>query len=107
MRKLFISIFMMLALGVNNSSAQNVIKEGNTFKQVSTRGTHKRDTLVTRFTYEDVKGNTYPIILNKGTGTCYVWKKRDKGGVYKFYMKPQVSSQIADSYGVAYNPKKK
>ena len=94
----------MLSLCV---SAQNVVREGNTFRQVSTRGTYKKDTLVTRFTYEDASGNQYSIILNKGTGTCYVWKKRAKGGVYKYYMKPQVSSQIADSYGIAYNPRKR
>ena len=104
MKKLIFSIFLMLSLC---ASAQNIVREGNTFRQVSTRGTSKKDTLITRFSYEDASGNQYSIILNKGTGTCYVWKKRAKGGVYKYYMKPQVSSQIADDYGVAYNPRKR
>lgn len=102
MKKLLISILLLCSL----STEAQVVREGNTFRQTSTRGSY-RDTLVTRFSYEDASGNQYSIILNKGTGTCYVWKKRAKGGVYKFYMKPEVSSQIADDYGVAYNPKKR
>ena len=34
MKKLFICIIMMMCLCVNNSSAQSVVKSGNTFKSI-------------------------------------------------------------------------
>ena len=50
MKKLFVCIIMMMCLCVNNSSAQNVVKSGNTF---SIKNTTKGDTLVTKFFFED------------------------------------------------------
>lgn len=108
MRKLFISILMMLALGVNNSSAQ-ITRQGMTFKaSPAKRNVHKGDTLVSPYLWEDSKGKTYVIIVNKGSGSCYVWKKSAKTGkMYKMYMKPEVSQQICKELKIEYKPRKK
>ena len=97
---------MMLCLGVNNSNiyAQNVVKNGNTFKSV--KSTTKGDTLVTKFFFEDSKGNKYPIIVMKKSGRCYVWKKSGKTGkLYKQYMKPEVSKAVCKEVGITYKEK--
>ena len=98
---------MMLALGMNNSSAQGFVRQGNTFKSTSTRGA-KGDTLVTKFSYEDRDGKKYPIIINRGTGSCYIWKKSSKSGkIYKSYMKTEISMQVAKECKIEYKPKNK
>ena len=106
MKRLFICIIMMLCLGVNNSNiyAQNVVKNGNTFKSV--KSTAKGDTLLTKFFFEDSKGNKYPIIVMKKSGRCYVWKKSGKTGkLYKQYMKPEVSKAVCKEVGINYKEK--
>ena len=104
MKKLFVCIIMMLTLCVNNSSAQNVVKRGNTFKSV--KSTTKGDTIVTKFFFEDSKGGKYPIIIMKKSGRCYVWKKSGKTGkLYKQYMKPEVSKAVCKETGITYKEK--
>lgn len=94
---------MFCALNVN----AQIVRNGNTFVQTSTRTTSK-DTLVTKFNYEDSKGNVYKIIINKGSGRCYVWKKSSKTGkMYKQYMNEEVSRQVAKECSVKYVEKKK
>lgn len=100
MKKLVLCIIMMLCLGVNNSSSQNVVREGKVFRSQG-RSTHKADTLVTSFKFE-AGGVQYPIIINRSTGSCYIWKKSKKGKMYKQYMKPEVSEQVASSLKIKY-----
>lgn len=107
MKKLIFAAIMLLTLCVNNSSAQDVVREGKTFKQVNKSVSHKADTLVTQYTYIDNMGIEYPIIINKNTGSCYIWKTSKKGNMYKSYMKPEVSAQIAKELNIEYKPKNK
>ena len=107
MKTIIISIIMMLAC-VNNSNiyAQSVTRVGNTFKSSSTRTTHKADTLVTKFAFQDSKGVEYPIIVNKSSGSCFVWKKSNKTGkFYKQYMKPEISQAVCKELNIEYKPK--
>jgi len=104
MKKVFICIIMMLCLGVNNSNSQNVVREGKVFKSKSSKGTHKKDTLVTTYKWE-TDGIQYPIIINKSSGSCYIWKKRKNGTVYPMYMKPEISKQVARDLNITYKPK--
>lgn len=105
MKKLFVCIIMMLCLGVNNSSSQTIVREGNVFKSVGKRkNTHKKDTLITSFKW-DAQGVLYPIIINKNSGSCYIWKKRKDGTVYPMYMKPEVSQRIAKELHILYKPR--
>jgi len=105
MKKLFMCIIMMLCLCMNNSNAQDVVREGKVFKSKgNNKHTHKKDTLVTSFKWE-AGGVQYPIIINRSSGSCYIWKKRKDGTVYPMYMKPEVSQQIARELNIAYKPK--
>ena len=110
MKKFIFATIMLLALGVNNSSiyAQSVVRSGNTFKSSSVRTTHKADTLVTKFVFQDSKGVEYPIIVNKDSGACYVWKKSGKTGkYYRQYMKPEISQAVCKELGIEYKTRKK
>lgn len=104
--KKFILAAMLLLGACYSTNAQSVIREGNTFKSVTSKAT--KDTLVTVFKFEDSKGILYPIIINKANGRCWVWKKSSKSGkMYKAYMKPEVSKQVAKELGIPYIETKK
>lgn len=88
-----------------HSNAQSVVRKGNNFSQVSNT---TRDTLETEYTFTDSKGVVYPIIINKATGRCYVWRvssKTQKG--YRAYLKAEISQTIAKELGVEYKETKK
>ena len=105
MKKIIICISMMLALGVQNINAQSVIKEGNTFK-LTTSSRAKADTLLTAYKFEDSKGTQYPIIINKTSGRCWIWKKSGKTGkMYKQYLNEEISKAVCEELGITYVPK--
>lgn len=107
MKKVFIAAMMLFSLSMV-SQAQSVVRTGNVFKQTSSssRGS-KADTLVTAFKYEDSKGKQYPIIVNKASGRCWVWKISGKTGrPYKFYLSEDVCRSVCREYSVTYVPKK-
>ena len=113
MKKLIIAAAMLLSLGVNNSSAQTeFVRQGNTFKKVSSpkKTTKTKDTLVTNYRFETPKGDSYPIIINKNSGRCYIIRKSaTKGTYYPQYMDSVLSKQICKELGITYKyiPKKK
>jgi hypothetical protein len=93
MKQLIICIFMMLALGVNNSSAQSVKREGNNFTQVpSKRVKAAKDSTLTKFTYTDRKGKVYPVYLSS-TGKAYIRISQKEGAKGRRYM-PEIGKQI-------------
>ena len=109
MKKIILAVAMLLAFGVQNTNAQSVVRNGNTFKSVSSSSSRtSRDTLATKFMWEDSKGNKYPIIVNKKSGSCYVWRKSTKTGkMYKSYLGAEVSQAVCKELGITYVPKKK
>lgn len=110
MKKIIFSIIMILALGVNDSNiyAQRVVREGMTFKQVSKSSSAKADTLLTTFRYEDSKGLQYPIIINKQSGRCWIWRKSNKTGkMYKSYLSEDICKQVCKELGIQYTPSKR
>lgn len=109
MKKFIFAVVMLLAFGIHNTNAQSVVKNGNTFKLVTSGSSRtSKDTLATKFEWEDSKGNKYPIIVNKGSGTCYVWRKSAKTGkMYKSYLGAEVSQAVYKELGITYVPKKK
>jgi len=94
---------MMLAFGLV-SNAQSVTRQGNTFTQVNNR-THRADTLVTQFKYKDAQGKEYPIIINRATGSCYIWRVSRNGKLYKSYMRQEVSEAICQELNIEYKPR--
>jgi len=95
-------LLFLAVITAMDASAQEVSRTGNTFKAVSTRSTVK-DTLVTKFEWEDSKGVKYPIIVNKASGRCYIYKVSGKTGkYYKMYMKPDVAMAVCKETGIEY-----
>lgn len=111
MKKLFICIALMLALGVNNSStyAQSVVKSGKTFVATSTNKSkgEKEAPIKTGFEYQDTKGNKYPIYMTKSSGSCFIIKVSKKSGKeYRQYLGAEISQQVCKELGTTYKGKK-
>ena len=93
MKKLIIAAIMLFSLNVG-VQAQNVVKSGNTFTQVSNKGGKSggKETK-TKYTYTDSKGNVYPVYLSS-TGKAFIKRVSKKTGKeYKQYM-PEIGKQI-------------
>lgn len=68
-----------------------VKEEPGTFKVEQT--TKESDTQ-TKYTWEDKKGNKYPIFISK-KGACYVFRtSRNTGKEYKYYLPKDIQEQI-------------
>lgn len=94
---------MVAAFGQNST----MVVEGNVIKSVKA-SSHKADTLLTSYQYEDSKGNRFPIIINKNSGRCYVWKKSSKTGkLYKMYCNEETSRFVAKQTNIIYVESKK
>ena len=88
--KKFILISFVILLGII-ANAQ-VIKEGNTFKQIK----EKTETVEqkTPYQYEDSKGNKYPIYKSK-RGKYYIIKiSKNTGKEYKYYLPKEIQEEI-------------
>lgn len=109
MKKIILAVAMLLAFGIQNTNAQSVVKNGNIFKLVLSGSSRAaKDTLATKFEWEDSKGNKYPIIVNKDSGACYIWRKSAKTDkMYKSYLGAEVSQVVCKELGITYVPKKK
>lgn len=106
MKKLVVFILTIFTVCVLN--AQTVIREGYTFKQVSVKPSSKADTLLTNYKFEDSKGLLYPIIINRQTGRCWIWRKSSKSGkMYKSYLKEEICLPICKELNINYTPKQK
>lgn len=108
MKKLVL-VAVMTILGMVAAFGQNstMIVEGNVIKSVKA-SSHKADTLVTNYLYEDTKGNRYPIIINKNSGRCYIWRVSGKTGqMYKMPCGEEKSRFVAGKLGIEYKEYKK
>lgn len=104
MKRIVISLALMYAIVVC-ANAQNYTKssDGKTYKTVKkTTGSSERNT---GFTWEDSKGNTYPIYMGK-TGSCYIKKISKKtGNEYRQYLGEEISRDICRQLNVEYTGK--
>lgn len=96
MRKLFVAAVMLLGLCMG-SYAQDVVKHGNTFTQVSKEKQSGKETK-TEYIYKDSKGVEYPVYLS-ASGKAFIKKISKKTGKeYRQYL-PEVGKQInPDAY---------
>lgn len=91
MKKLVLCISMMLVCGFG-TYAQDVVKQGNTFTQVSKEKQSGQETK-TEYVYKDSKGVEYPVWLSS-TGKAFIKKVSKKTGKeYKQYL-PEVGKRI-------------
>ena len=70
-------------------AAGQTTRKGNTFAQAKA----VRDTLVTPYKYE-ANGKTYPIVVNRKTGSCYICKTRKNGKWYRQYLSKEIRETI-------------
>lgn len=85
-----------VSFGCTMVRGQNVVRKGDTFIQVSSKK-HKGDSILTKHTYVDSDGKKYPIYLSSN-GKAFIYRKSKTGKMYKMYL-PQITKQIAESYG--------
>lgn len=79
-------------------------REGNTFIQQTSRN-QASSAIKTKYTWEDTKGNSYPIYITNN-GRCFVNKVSSKTGKeYKYYLDEETSKTIASEMGINYVPK--
>lgn len=88
MRTLLISAALFCAI----CAAGQTVRKGNTFVQQKAA---VRDTLVTSYKYES-NGKTYPIVVNKKTGACYICKVSKNGKWYRQYMGKEIKETICN-----------
>ena len=91
-----IFIGLCVSFCTSTAKAQNVVRKGDTFVQVSSKK-HKGDSILTKHTYVDSDGKKYPIYLSSN-GKAFIYRKSKTGKRYKMYL-PQITKQIAESYG--------
>lgn len=94
MKKIIIAVIMLFSLNVG-VQAQNVVKSGNNFTQVSNNkgGKSSGKETKTKYTYTDSKGNVYPIYLSS-TGKAFIKKVSKKTSKeYRQYL-PEIGKQI-------------
>lgn len=72
-------------------AAGQTVRKGNTFVQQERKTV--RDTLVTSYKYES-NGKTYPIVVNRKTGSCYICKVSKNGKWYRQYMGKEIKETI-------------
>lgn len=89
---------------VQVASAQDVVRKGNTFEQVSKRESTST-AQKTPFTYKDSKGKVYTIFITKN-GRCFVMKVSSKTGKeYKMYLKEEICREICKELKITYKEK--
>ena len=64
-------------------------RKGNTFVQAKA----VRDTLVTSYKYE-TNGKSYPIVVNRKSGSCYICKTSKNGKWYRQYLSKEIRETI-------------
>ena len=103
MKKVLAIIALALTLSITASAQKSVTRQGNTFSLVSTKKAAQEEK--TQYTWQDSKGNTYPIYIS-ASGSCYVKRISKKSGKeYKQYLGKEVSAQICKELGREYKSK--
>lgn len=109
LRRLFAIILFIICVGMiaNAQNNNNSYKcEGTTYSSTGRVAGNTAPT-PTPYTWQDSKGNKYPIYMSN-TGSCFIIKKSKKTGKdYKSYLKPEVSQDICKKMNREYKGKKK
>lgn len=105
-RFIVIMLALMLGIGANAQTPEKTFeKNGTTYSSV--KKSSKSVEVETGFTWEDSKGNVYPIYMNQSSGSCYVKRVSQKSGnEYKYYLGPEISQDICSQLSVKYTPRK-
>ena len=104
MKKIIITIMVALcALTASAQSDKSYQQKGTTFVQVSTKSSRGSSAIKTKYTWQDSKGNIYPIYLSKN-GKAFVKKTSKKTGKeYNQYLDTEISTKLAREYNIKSN----
>lgn len=92
MKKLLFVLCLILLGGIT-VKAQEVIRKGNTFEQVSKKKS-KEAYKLTQYTYIAADGNKYPIYISE-KGKYFIFRKSAKTGKeYRQYL-PNVNKELS------------
>lgn len=98
MKKLAIIALAVLGMAFAAPAQVKYEQQGKTLKQTQSEKAIKKgaEPLATGFTWEDSKGNKYPIwISNGGKGSAYIIKVSKKTGKeYKQYLGKEVTADL-------------
>lgn len=94
---LIASVIIACVLLSTNANAQNVVRKGNTFEQISSRQKKFAGAIKTHYTYKDANGVVYPIYISKNN-KVFIIKINKKGKQYPYYLK-DIEDQILHEYG--------
>lgn len=102
----FIAIILTIFACGCIANAQSFKCEGTTYSSTG-RIVGNATPISTPYTWQDNKGNKYPIYMSN-SGSCYVIKTSKKTGKkYKQYLSPEISQDICTKLGKEYKGKKK
>lgn len=102
MRK-FIAMAMLMVVTMT-ASAQSVVRNGNTFSAAPAQPKERvKDTVVTKYTYQTRNGKEYKIIVNRKSGSCYIYKPGMK--TPRQYMNKEIKAQICKEMGITIKSK--
>ena len=104
MKKLLITVAIVLGMMVTGYAQTKYEQSGNTFKVAQTERAIKKgaEPLKTPFVFEDTKGVKYPIyISNGGKGSAYIVKVSKKTGKeYKSYLGKEMTADIKQQLNI-------
>ena len=107
MKKLIFTVALLLMLGVNNSSSfSQVTRNGNTFTVAKVKQVSKSATK-TKFTWQDSKGNLYPIYVSQSGATYVLRTSKKSGKEYKSYLGEEISKAVCKELGIEYKSSKR
>ena len=105
MKQLFI-LFISLFCIFTTVNAQNYTQKGTTFIQNESISKKKSSAIETKYTWQDSKGNTYPIYLSKNGKAFVKMISKKTGKEYHKYLDEEISIKLCKEYNIAYIPKK-
>ena len=82
--------------------AQNYTQKGTTFIQNKSISKQKSSAIETKYTWQDSKGNTYPIYLSKNGKAFVKMVSKKTGKEYHKYLDKEISIKLCKEYNVEY-----
>ena len=100
--KTFIALIIAVFCIFTAVNAQNYTQKGTTFIQNESTSKKKSSAIETKYTWQDSKGNTYPIYLSKNGKAFVKMISKKTGKEYHKYLDEEISIKLCKVYNVEY-----
>ena len=101
MKTIITSIFLLFCI-FTTVNAQNYTQKNKTFIQIKSKKKKKSSAIETKYTWQDSKGNTYPIYLSKNGKAFVKMISKKTGKEYHKYLDKEISIKLCKKYNVEY-----